>query len=41
LYKTEIAKKVYSYINFPNLKEDYVEFADFKPTVETYLEGLK
>ena len=40
LYKTEIAKKVYSYINFPNVKENYVEFADFKTIVQTYLEGL-
>ena len=40
LYKTEIAKKVYTYINFPNVKENYVEFADFKTTVQTYLEGL-
>ena len=40
LYKTEIAKKVYTYINFPNVKENYVEFADFKSTVQTYLEGL-
>jgi hypothetical protein len=41
LFKNEIAKKVYSYINFPNVKENYVEFSYFKTTVQTYLEGLK
>ena len=41
LFKNEIAKKVHtrSWLSFD--LEDYVEFADFKLTVQTYLEGLK
>jgi hypothetical protein len=40
LFKNEIAKKVHtrSWLSFD--LEDYVEFADFKTTVQTYLEGL-
>ena len=41
LFKNEIAKKVHtrSWLSFD--LEDYVEFEDFKTTVQTYLEGLK
>ena len=39
LYKNEIAKKVYTR-SWMSAVENYVEFADFKSTVQTYLEGL-
>ena len=39
LHKNECVKKVYTRSWAP-IENDYVKFADFKPTVQTYLEGL-
>ena len=41
LFKNEIAKIVHTRSWISLDLENYVEFADFKSTVQTYLEGLK